>query len=527
MDDHPTIDITKTPSWDCPNPVWNCIEYCFKANDFVLQVAGSALFTIEFTPDNYVDGIVISVGGKPFITETPGALGSFSWQGTQQQITENFINMLNSDFYFGSEFTVYQDTTFVIGFALKKELVPNWSMLFPVAIPPFVFSSPGSDLITRTNYRLVVELWKCEDQLRTALITTRSYEPNPDTSQVCLDISKALRSCVSTTFPGLTASTNIVQDETIKADICLRYGELYSDGSAQCEASTQIFETTTPITIINSAFQRDDSEGIKPFCLAETPLDEIRFLTNRPNFSQVCTESFVWLWYCLDSDFALLINDTVGLSLEAEVQFSYVNNSSSSETINVVPAFEGGVLIIPSGLAQIGGLATPGLPIRSYSIRLGTRLEGFPNLIYASEEMNFEIADGGFCCCHEEFYFLGEPGGFDTILFNCLREVDLDYSASEFCSFEPCEGDISKGGKEEAETRAFEIFRTTSRFLDTYQNINWIREFLKSSKRYWRKEGKVYKIMLLNDQTELRKKDEFLYLQLEFVLSFELNSQKN
>jgi len=183
-------------------------------------------------------------------------------------------------------------------------------------------------------------------------------------------------------------------------------------------------------------------------------------------------------------------------------------------------------IIIPSGLAQIGGLATPGKTVRTYSVYIGFYSILFPTIVPVSEAKIYQVALDGFCCGNEEFYFLGEVGGYDTILFNPLQAADLDYKYTEFSSTEPCTGDLLQGGKQEADSKAFEVYRTTSRFLDNYQNLNWIREFLKSPIRLWRKEGKVYRIMMLNDEVQLYSKDGFLFIEIEYVLTFNLNQQK-
>lgn len=534
MDNHPTIDITQTPLLDCPNPVYDCIEYCLQANDYIQQAGAPAAFAIAFQPDNYPDGVVISVGGRPFETATPGGVGSFSWQGSVADITQNFVDMLNRDYYFGCNFAVVVTFGFAFAVALDVGEVPNWGFFFPVANPPTVADTPGADVVVRDNYRLIVEVWRCElgaffstGQVRTEKITTRSFEPDPETGEVCFDIQKIVRSLVQTTFPGLTVSP-VIEDTTIKDLVCLRFGELYSDGSTECDATTQWFEDTTAIEVINSVFQKDDEEGILPFCLDVATNPAPRFLTNRPNFAQICTESFAWLWYLYDQDAADFINGSGGLlQLEQEAVFNYTDGSSDTVTVEVIVNPGGSVLIVPSGLAQIGSLADPAKEIDNYTITVGVRVTGFAAIIPLSETLTYDIPGGNFCCCHEEFYFLGEPGGYDTIMFNCLRETDLSYSSTEFCAFEPCGGDILEGGKQEAETKSFEIFRTTTRFLDNYENISWFREFLHSPKRYWRREGKVYKIVLLNNEVELRRKDEFLYVTLEYILSFDLKTHKN
>lgn len=530
MDTHPTIDILSAPPNIFPNPVYNCIEYCFRANDYLLISGQKAAFIIGLGLTPQPDGLSIAVAGKPFVTLTPGGLGTFSWQGSIGDYSNDFVRMLTVDYYFGSNFVTQYIPVFGIVFsqAIKAGLIQDWYMDFSAASPSISASlnNPGADAQAQKNYRLVIEIWTClASGIRDKLITTRGYEPDMVTSELCIDISKVVRPLVHTTFPGLSSSLAIILDPNIMRKICLRYGEIYADSVGSCEAQSRFFELGSPIDVINSAFQKDDLEGMEPFAFDIGGL-QTRFLTNRPQYTDICTDSFAWLWYIFDEQLAEFIALYPTLIVQSQVIFTYTNNSTSKGVIETIPSLVG-VYYIPTGLAQIGVLATPGLVISHYEIIFGVDTDPISLIIPIAERFHYVVADKGFCCCHEEFYFLSEPGGFDTMLFNCIREVDLEYQATEFFTYEPCEGDILEGGKEEAETKAYEIHRTTSRYLDTYNNINWVREFLKSPKRYWRKDGKVYKIKLLSDQIELRRKDGFIYIQIEFILSFELNQQQN
>jgi hypothetical protein len=527
MDNHPTIDILSSPRSDCPNPVLGCIEYCFLANNYVLAAGALTLLQISITStDNYPDGIDVIIGGKPFKTNTPAGAGEFSWQGSIQDIAASIAAMLNADFYFGCEFSFFSVGGIVGGLSKKEGAFDNFIFNFPVANPPTVSVLGGVTNEVRQNYRLIIEVWKCSQEVRTDKITTRAYQPDPNTAELCFDLAGLVEGCVATTFPGLNASLNINIDSSIDETICLRFGEMYSENDASCDAKTQFFEQTSEIKIINSAFQKDDALKFSPFCWVDSTNDT-RFLTNRPDFAEICNESFSWLWYVLDSPLANFIASNPIFTLGAFVTFSYTDGSSDSAAISFVVAPEGNTYIVPTGLAQISTLADPSKNIGSYNVLIGVQITGFVFPVPLSTPVIYKVANDGFCCCHEEFYFLSEPGGFDTILFNCVQEINLDYRYTEFCSYEPCEGDIFEGGKEEADAQAYEIYKTTSRFIDKYENLKWLREFLKSSKRLWRNEGKVYKILMLNEQIELFRKDGFIFIEFEYILSFELNQQKN
>lgn len=535
MNNHPTIDLLTKPSAVCLNPVWNCVEFCFKANDYVLVAARKAAFLFNPGATPIADGTTVIFAGRTFITATPSGLGSFSWQGTNSQVIAEILKMFTEDYFMGANFVFYETFGSIFLQALEAKEFPNWLM----SIPPTSLSSldqGGKDLVLRKNYRLVIEVWETDKYgALLGIVTTRGYEPNTKDSKLCIDISKALRPLTQTTFPGLNATASISEDIEGLKHFSLRYGEIYGETSSSCEATPQFFERSSHYPIINAALQKDGG-NMQPFCYSFMGNEATRFLTNRPNYTEICKDSLAWLWFYIDDavlvELARMQNDEApGSYIASELVITYTNGSDVRYSTSILPnsalGDKKGLYYIPSGLPQVGFAADPTLTVSSYEIYVGF-MNSTTGLVRPSitERFTYIIADNGFCCCKEEFYFLNELGGFDTILFNCLQESDLMLSGTEFISYEQCGGDLLKGGKQALDTTSYEVFKVTTRFLNNYNSINWFREFLKSPRRLWKREEKVYKILLLNEQVELRRKEGFVFVTLEFILSYDLNTQQ-
>lgn len=533
MDSHPQIDILQTPSLTCINPVYNCLKYCFKANDY-LQTAGvkATFFVSWFDPSNYPDGIPVDFAGKSFETGTPTDQNQFQWTGapplTIAEIADNAFLMLSANFDFFEDWSLSRTSggglETIFGTAREEGFVSPFGFSFPVAIPPIFLAVNGVNAVYLSGYKVIVEIWNCDAAgVLIDLLSRSAYEPDPASQEFCIDISRNLSSYVSTTFPGMIPGSDApILDANICKNICLRFGQIFDEGLTDCDATPQFFETTSPIKIINSAFQKPEevdsiNSGIplmEDFCYSGTPT---RFLTDYPTGLPVCPGACFWLWYHLDADLSGLVNPIV----YPFYRFFYTDGTNTPNIQGTTPMSVGECWSVPAGECELSFLADPLKTIEAIETTILVVSDFL--IVQLSETFRLEI-DVSKCCCNE-FYFLNEKGGFDTIEFNCETEIALSIESSEICGFENCEGDILKGGKAEADRSAFETFTIFSQFNEDYFDLNWFRQFLKSPIRYIRKEDKIYKIKLLNDQIPIYTFEEKIFVKLEYVLSFELNQQ--
>ena len=532
-DNHPQINIIKTPSLTCLNPVGNCIQYCFEATDFQNVLGVNAFFSVTFfDPSNYADGIPISIAGKDFETGTPTTFEQFQWTDgpplTIAQMADNLAQMLNANFAFIGNWTIAR-TSFpgletVTASSKEEKNFSPFTFSFPVAIPPLLVTLNGTDPEFKKDYEIVIQIWDCDALgVLTNLLSTTSFEPDTATSEVCADLSRDLSTLVQTTWPGLLpGSDQPLQDTTVCRRICLRYGQIFDESASDCDVTPQYFETASPITIINAVFQKPvEAESI----LTSTDLmdawcyqgEPTRFLTDYPQSVKVCPDSCFWLWYNFDIDLTLFVDPEA----YAFYRFFYTDGSISPSIQSVRDLIRNGCWTIPAGECQVGYLADPLKVIEAIETTIILLHDAGALLI--SESFTLQI-DRSKCCCRE-FYFLNEKGGFDTLMMNCEQDVDLELSSSEVCGFENCTGDILQGGKQEADRRAFEVFKVFTQFNSDYVDLDWFRQFLKSPIRYVRVGEEVYKIKLLTDSIPTFRHDEKVFLELEYVYSFELRTQ--
>lgn len=533
-DNHPQINIISNPSLSCLNPVGNCIEYCFEATDYPDVVGATALFFVAFfSPNNYPDGIPVEIAGKNFQSGTPTTFEQFQWNDipplTIAQMAENLNQMLNANFQFLQDWILTRVSLpgieAVVATSREERNFSPFTFSFPVAVPPLFLGINGTDAEFKKDYQIVVQIWDCdEDGVLQQLLSENSYEPNPENNEVCIDISRNVSNLVQTTWFGIIPEDDTpLLDSSVCRTICLRYGQIFDEGGTDCDVTPQYFEPSSPIRIINAVFQKpEEAESIRlstdlmdAYCYQGTPTP---FLTDYPQGLKVCPDSCFWLLYNLDIDLSAFVSPQVF----ALYRFSYTDGSTSSPVVGSQQLTTNGCWQIPAGECQLSFLADPLKTIEAIETTifvLDTAIS-----LQISEIFRLEI-DRTECCC-KEFYFLNEKGGYDLISLNCEQDIDLELQSSEICGYEDCSGHILQGGKAEADRRSFEIYKVFTRFNTDYIDLNWFRQFLKSPFRYVREGGEVYKIKLLSDSIPLFRYEEKTFLELEYVLSFELNTQE-
>jgi hypothetical protein len=533
-DMHPQINILSSPSTTCINPVGNCIQYCFEATDFAETAGATAFFSITFfDPSNYADGIPIEIAGKDFQTGTPTTFEQFQWTDipalTIAQMADNVLQMLSANFSFLEDWTLSRSALpgleSVNATSRKEEAFSPFTFSFPVAIPPLLVTLNGTTPTFKKDYQIVVQIWDCDaDGVLQTLLSQNSFEPSTENSEVCVDISRNVSSLVQTTWNGLIVNDDTpLKDTTVCRTICLRYGQIFDEGATDCDVTPQYFEPSSPITIINSVFQKpEEAESIRlstdlmdAYCYQGAPT---KFLTDYPQGLKVCPDSCFWLLYNLDIDFTLFTAPAVS----AFYRFFYTDGSISPSIQASRDLTTNGCWQIPAGECQLSNLSDPLKVIEA--IETTIILIDTTGAILISESFLLQI-DRTECCC-KEFYFLNEKGGFDLISLNCEETIALELESSEVCGYENCTGDILQGGKAEADRKSFEVYKVFTQFNEDYLDLNWFRQFLKSPIRYVRQGSEVFKIKLLSDSIPLFTFEEKTFLELEYVLSFELNTQE-
>ena len=537
---HPNIDIDQQPNPDCLNPVYNCVKYCFTSNSFKVSSGTKADFTIQLPVGvvGYGAGGVITIAGQTYTTGTTNSYNTVNTAPVQDsvQFATNFKAALeaNSDLF--NKFTFA-----VVGVNPNAQLVAtarevgeiedftfDFSALAPT--PPVNTSNQGTEDVYLDNYKIVVDIWKCIGGAPSVLISSEAYSPNSD-GEFCLNVGEKVSPLVSTRFVhDLSTGIAWYQDVSIVERICLRYGEIYSDSIQECEVEPRDFDTTSEIRIVNSAFQRrGQQDKIDDMC-------EGQFMTNMPDFTKFCESSIIYLWANLFD----IIQDPAppNTTYHPFIEFTYTDGSTSIHVTTLFSATPGDdgnkMYAIGSGFPTIGFLADPGKTVDFWRMRIVCRdnSQTIPNGDTYFSSKYFKLVS----CCEgdAQFYFLNEFGGYDTILFQQVDSIEIQQNKGVFESFIDCEeNDALRSGKDIIDQSARDVYTVTSKFVNEYQTRKWLREFITSPKKYVNvniegNDDTFEKVIVLTDSIQYYSKDDnFIYLELQYILNEDINLHKN
>jgi hypothetical protein len=287
------------------------------------------------------------------------------------------------------------------------------------------------------------------------------------------------------------------------------------------------FEKSECVTVVNSAFQRENQQDkIAKICDDE-------FLTSMPQYTEFCPDSLIFLWFYYLRAFELIVNPITD-KLRPYVLITYTDgttdNGVGSEIGN--PGDSDGFIAITSQLDSFSLFINPTKVVKMWEVRIVFRQNNDPATDQYFGSQIFQAID----CCEDsvEFYFLNEFGAYDTILFNNIQSINLEQEFSIKESFTDCsQNDALQSGKDVIGQSAFDVFTVVSKFANTYENRLWIRQFMMSPKKYVRgsifeQDDIFYKSIVLDTSTLYFSRDNSsLFFQLQFRINEDLNIQKN
>ena len=542
---HPTIDITQQPDEDCFHPAYNCIKYCFTCNDFLVAIGTKAQFTAEINPaiigGGYVAGAsVITLAGQAFASSTQTTYNEMLTDGlfSKQQFSENIEASCIANTYLFENFSFSIVAEVLTAIAREEGEFDDYvfSHLDNVGNPipfPMIFSSTnGSDPVYRDNYRLIIEIWECQQGVQTRRISKESYIPDAN-GDFCINIGEKVAPLLETTFVhkekilnGL--NSNWFYDFSISKEICLRYGELYSDDVDECNTQLRTFALTTSIVAVNSAFQREEQED------KYVQLCNDEFMTSMPDFAEFCDESLIFLWINLGAILALL--DNPNKKAHPYYEFTYtdgtVDKRIGSQFIPSPLQENDDFFAVGVGIPTVSAILIPSKQLHSWRARIVIRENSDPNTDQYFADQYFKRIS---CCDGQiDFYFLNEFGGIDTILMQTVTQIELQQEFAFTESFVDCEkNDAVESGIDTINQEAFDVFTITSRFTNDYETRLWLRQAIMSPKKWIRttipgQDSIFYKIIALDTSTiYYNESDNFLFLTLQYRINEDLNLQKN
>jgi len=529
---HPTIDLTQQPNPDCLHPAYNCVKYCFEANDFQTQVGTKAGFTIKKNAlaDGHAPGLLFVIAGQDFKTSTINSYSTINTAPVQTtfEYATNFKAALEANSYIYNNFHIEIIADEVVATARAVGVQDDFIFDYSSATnPPGNTDTNGLNDEYLENYRLIVEIWqRIKDTPTTFIdkkITAEAYTPNAD-GTFCINIGEKVAPLLESFFPFDSGGSIAFIDQGISGNFYIRYGESYSDTINSCDVQLRTFESSVLIGVINSAFQRQDQ-------VAKTALMcEHQWMTNAPQYTQVCPESNFLLWINLNN---ILAPFPTTIKVRGKYIITYTDGTTSTHTTgaylhsvtsaNQVAAVQAGVNIIPF-------FADPSKVVDFYEVRIQ---QEDPPTVQDFGSQFFKMVS---CCDGDvEFYFLNEYGGYDTILFTQVDAIELAQSNAVFQQFTDCEEeDTLRTGKKIVDQTANDFYTVTSKFTDNYITRKWIREFLSSP-------IKSVKMKVEADEDTILSKvivdpgavqyftgeNNSLFLRIQFTLNESINLQKN
>lgn len=533
---HPTIDLLQAPPTDCPLPAYNSIKYCFKSSDYQTVVGTQATFSIELNNANL--NIIapqlnyFSVAGVSFNVGTANTYNTLDTSAayTKAEFAANLKAMFESNDYFFQRFTFAVVGDALVATAKEKKVQLNWTFdysNFNPGNPVTTSQTNGTVDQYRPNYRLVLQIWSCPLDVVTDLISEEAYQVNNE-GELCINIGKKVAPLLSTRFVhDLPTNSAWYVDEQIVKRFIVRYGESYADAALSCSTEARTFAFTDCIRIYNAAFQRD--EAVVKNDIVCTP----EFMTNTPQFSQLCEDSIAYLWINLWDVFDT--PEPSGIRTHPYIDFFYTDGTTDSllSTQFSISPEENKIYAVAAGWNTWKSFADPNKKVSYWRIRIvveNSNTVPTTQTFYASQY--FKLVS---CCEGDvEFIFLNEYGAYDTILFTQLDAIAFQSSNAVFESFlDDEEQDSLRGGQDVIDQFSNDVYTVTSKFVDDYKSIAWLKEFLKSTSKYVRlsvdgQSKKINKVLVQVDGVEYAKTDDnSIYLRLSYRINEDLNTQRN
>lgn len=537
------VQIVSEPDLICPNPVENKFCVCFQPDDAVSQIGtkAAALLAADTGFVSNVNGEKIFILGQEFTVSDATPFSYNTFDGTDPVLFQtNAFNLYSAikQNHFFKDYDVYfisGATFFVIVIEncetgpIEDATIDDSGLTASASLGTVVFQ--GVSLTLVDGYDILYQLYcdngtkyvsVCPEQAVSAL-----SDPDGLELEICVDFSYELSRLVRTTIP--TLSQSVIYDDTIKKTVVVKYGNKVD--AVDCGVDYKDFFTSPEYEIVNAAFQNDDELKFDPYCF-DSILETIKFMSARPRISTICSDSYQWLWACLNlNDFFEPFTPIVRYYLVRE---EFLNGVSLGETTTQIGTTDG-VIVVPVGTANMEGGFT-NAPIDKYTVRLTAEVENvIPGILDVdiTETVTYVLANN--CCCDAEFYFLSEPGGYDTICMDEMLSKDLLVEQTEICTEIDCGGTYQQGlineGKRQINTNAREQMTFVTRgYQRSEEALNFFTQFKKSESRFVKitdKQGntQIRQFLVVPGGIQIFSKDQKLQLAVTGYFGSDLKQQ--
>ena len=488
-----TIEVTKTPYLLGPNPVGNCIEFCFEIDEFLLEDGIKARACIVFQGDrvSFQQGDEITFLNQTVIAGTgPGELNLLG--DNNQQNAEIMERWLRATY----PININTDIS-VLTFGTFSVVCVEWCEYGP--IEDFIFDWPppvqaavtleGVTPESPEGFKFVYQLL-CLDENKEkpkpiCPMQQRPVSVNEDgTPQpICLELQNELSNQVYTEVPK--CDDGLIINEPMTKWVQLMYSYVERNPETNCGVVYAPFEYTDPLLIINQAINLEDGENAASLYRLEGNLGEIKFLTSRDTSDiRVCLGDCDWLFV------PAFFNEFNAFPVTYSARYETFRSDGSQLASFAVPYdAEEGVLQIPAGPQSILSAYFPaGATFNPDMCRYTIQL----NIIFAgtetpySEVATFRVDQN--CCCDTNIFYLDPKGGYSRMGFECIENQNFVDTGTEVCLDVPC-GDYESemmSGKSRVDSEGYTTMTlVTPKMKKTDATMCELRAFKSSEKKYY------------------------------------------
>lgn len=524
----PTLSIQ--PGTSLPIPKKECLLYGIIPYEALLDEGTKAVAVLEFDGTAYAAGQEFIFAGQTFFT-TGGALAfdRFEIDSDALASADRFIDALALNAYFFGFVTAVRTqpvpgTYRVTVTWIANGAQPDWLFDYSGMSPePSHSETNGALVVLREGFKLRYQLWSQDDDGIYPVTNIESIVPRvTETSAIPrldFDFGQDVLGLVRTTWPG--TANDIAEDETFTIQLFLKYGGLQVE---DCEVTEYDFLSSNVCTLVNSVFQLDSEEKMKPHIYPEslTP----KFLTARPANFAVRSTAYYFLWIYA----AYRAASSAWESYRAFYEYKDKDGVSLGTQTSASTPTTDGVYIVPAG-----PMNSPGIPSGTATIEV--RLEAYNNVfetwIPASEEKVVRINNSA--CKPTEFIFLEDLGAYSIIYATEPDEIHTQehqvFERPEYCSENVYNRDaavrVRSGGRRRANIISRKRYRCKIYGYDDAASVEWFRQFRDSEDikhRYVTAEGVTVmrNIILDAEEVEIAKEDDYLTMEFTFTYHTDL-----
>lgn len=520
----PIVNLISHPVTGQPNPIENCLQFCFDFSDS-LQTRGTIAYISFSFYDNspQANGETFIFAGIEFeVSNIPSPLGGRYIDLTSNLASENADNFKvaieHHPFFSGNVSISLQQFSptqiFMVASWVHNGEQSNFYIDFNNLSHPFAdamitngtFPLYGGDAF-KFGYKImlgnqtIIDLQQCP----------MAYDADGNILPLCLDLHYELTRLLQTTTPDCWAG--VIEDETIQQLITLHYGAIQAK-TGTCGVDFVGWDILENIPIINGAWNVEDGFmqiWYDNYAYNLYNLGGVRFLTSRPSGFTLCDCRCDWLWIVLNYKRE---DNPIGMQ-HYEVKVYYYDSNGTIVTVQTKEIEDDGVYIIPSGPGNVTNVSEEDIDMANvyyYEVVVFLSPDPFSMSVPYSERHRVYIDRS--CCEDVGVYFLDTKGGYTFLPMDYVEEITYTSEFTEICRDVPCGGSYRNmlgGSRFNTDSNLQTTISLRSRkYQKTAELRNLFKAFKASENRFVMYKGRPRRMLANSDSTRIFQHGEYI-----------------